>query len=67
MRFMISSVHDFDSHFQSLEAFVPCDRETVDMVIEASAAMCENELAPLREGADRVGCIWAPTTSATRA
>jgi len=58
MRFMISNVHNFEGHYKTLQSFEPCDKETVDMVIEASAAMCENELAPLREGADRVGCTW---------
>jgi len=38
------------------------------MVIDASASLCENELAPLNMGADREGCTWVdPVTIKTPA
>eukprot|EP00966_Prymnesium_polylepis_P017601 405296-Prymnesium_polylepis.2 len=40
----------------------------MDMVIDASASLCENELAPLNMGADREGCTWVdPVTIKTPA
>jgi alkylation response protein AidB-like acyl-CoA dehydrogenase len=54
MRFLLYNVHDFEGHYNSLSS-VQCDRETIDMVIDASAQLCINELEPLNAGADTEG------------
>ena len=65
MRFLLYEVFDFESHYAKLNTgpngnpdAVVCDRETMDMVIDASATLCEEELAPLNAGADVEGCTW---------
>ena len=68
MRFLLYEVHDFEAHHASLTpaagevdesaASQPCDREMVEMVIESTQVLCENELAPLLAGADSEGCTW---------
>jgi len=58
MRFQLYTVHDFEKHYASLGNEVPCDKDTMDMVIDASATLCESELAPLNMGADKEGCTW---------
>jgi hypothetical protein len=55
MRFQLYAVHNFEQHYKQLASEVECDRDTVDMVIDESAKLCENELAPLNMGADREG------------
>jgi len=56
VRFLLYDVHDIEKHYGTLEHLSPCDRETIDMVIEATASLCTNELAPLNEVADQEGC-----------
>ena len=56
MRFLLYDVHDITSHYASLQSGQLCDRETLDLVVEASAALCTDELAPLNAAADREGC-----------
>ena len=58
MRFQIYEVHNFEEHYSKLENLTPPDQETIDMVVEATTALCENELAPLWEAGDREGCTW---------
>jgi len=66
MRFQLYTVHGFEKHYEGLGNEVMCDRDTMDMVIDASASLCENELAPLNMGADREGCTWVdPVTIKT--
>ena len=56
MRFLLYDVHDVTSHYASLQSGQQCDRETLDLVVDASAALCTDELAPLNAAADREGC-----------
>ena len=58
MAFLLHDVHQFTSHYETLSHVELCDRETMEMVIDASQQLCEQELAPLLEGADSVGCQW---------
>ena len=58
MAFIINDVHDFPAHYQTLKHGEPCDKETMDMVLEATQQLCENELAPLLEVADTEGCTY---------
>ena len=62
MRFQLYSVHEFEKHYEALDSEVECDRDTMDMVIDESAKLCENELAPLTAAADREG--KSPATAA---
>jgi len=41
----------------------PVDRETIDMVVDATTSLCENELAPLWAAGDREGCTWVDGTT----
>jgi len=66
MKFLLNEVHDFPGHYAELSRaqgevdetapIQPCDRETLDMVVEATQQLCENELAPLLGVADSEGC-----------
>ena len=56
MAFLLNDVHDFPAHYERLAHGERCDRETMEMVIDASQQLCENELAPLLGVADSVGC-----------
>jgi alkylation response protein AidB-like acyl-CoA dehydrogenase len=56
MKFQLYEVHGFEKHYAELATEQTCDRETVDMVIEASAQLCENDLHPLWEASDKDGC-----------
>jgi len=68
MRFQLYQVHKFEEHYATLGNEQLCDKDTMDMVIDASASLCENELAPLNMGADREGCTWVdPVTIKTPA
>ena len=59
MNFLLNDVHGFPAHFETLKnGGEQCDKETMDMVIEASQQLCENELAPLLPVADAEGCKW---------
>ena len=59
MKFALHDVHQFEAHYDTLKnAAEKCDRDTIDMVVEASAQMCEQDLSPLLEDADRVGARW---------
>ena len=56
MRFLLHDVHDITAHYEKLDSGTPADRETVEMIVDATAALCTNELAPLNAAADREGC-----------
>jgi len=64
MRFLIYDVHKFEDHYEALRNS-ECDKETVDMVIEATTQLCEQELAPLWANGDREGCTWVDGTTVT--
>ena len=61
IRFSFFDVHDMETHYASLQHKAPCDRETVEMVLDATAALCQNELAPIADNADSEGCTWIDT------
>ena len=70
MKFQLYEVHDFVGHYAKLaeaqgemDESGACDRDTVDMVLESSQLLCENELAPLLADADSVGCQWLDETT----
>jgi len=58
MKFQLYEVHDIISHYESFKTRPGADKETIDMVLEASQALAENELAPLNATADKEGCTW---------
>jgi hypothetical protein len=66
MRFLIHEVHEFSKHYETLATETACDRETIDMVVDATKGLAENELAPLNQIADQEGCTWVdPVTIKT--
>ena len=56
MRFVLHEVHQFEKHYESLGSETHCDRDTIDMVIDATQQLAENELAPINGNADSEGC-----------
>uniref|UniRef100_A0A7S2W844 Acyl-CoA dehydrogenase n=1 Tax=Mucochytrium quahogii TaxID=96639 RepID=A0A7S2W844_9STRA len=58
IQFIMNEVNDSAKHYASLEKSggENATPDTVDMILEESAKFAENELAPLNEGGDRVGC-----------
>ena len=65
MRFVLHEVHEFEKHYESLGSETPCDRDTIDMVIDATQQLAENELAPINSNADSEGCTWVDATTTT--
>ena len=65
MKFVLGEVHDFPAHYAALSHGEPCDVDTMDMVIEATQQLCENELAPLLGAADSEGCTWVDEHTVT--
>lgn len=56
MRFLINEVFDYQKHYSSIPAGKNADPETVDMVLEGVADLCENVLSPLYKSGDEEGC-----------
>ncbi|MBC7751167.1 MAG: acyl-CoA dehydrogenase family protein, partial [Candidatus Saccharibacteria bacterium] len=56
VRFLMNEVFDFQEHYKSLSNGALADPDTVDMILEGSADMCENILAPLYQSGDAEGC-----------
>ena len=58
IQFLLNEVHDSTKHYASLKKSggTAATPETLQMIIEESAKFAENELAPINEGGDRVGC-----------
>ena len=58
MQFLLHEVHDSGKHYAKLtkSGGANATPDTVQMIIDESAKFAENELAPINEGADRVGC-----------
>ena len=65
MRFVLHEVHEFEKHYESLGSETPCDRDTIDMVIDVTQQLAENELAPINSNADSEGCTWVDETTTT--
>lgn len=58
IQFLLNEVHDSAKHYASLSKSGGANAtpETVQMIIDESIKFAENELAPINEGGDRVGC-----------
>jgi alkylation response protein AidB-like acyl-CoA dehydrogenase len=56
VRFLMNEMFDFQSHYATLSNGALADPDTVDMILEGSADMCENILAPLYQSGDEEGC-----------
>jgi len=64
MQFCVHEVHNFEDHHKTLKTTAECDRETVDMVIEASAQLA-GQLALSKVDSDRIGCSWVDEYTTT--
>ena len=72
MKFLLYEVHDFPQHYADIaaghgdvdesSAHQPCDKDTVEMVLESTQQLCEKELSPLLSVADKEGCTWVSPT-----
>ncbi|MDE2421403.1 MAG: acyl-CoA dehydrogenase C-terminal domain-containing protein [Gammaproteobacteria bacterium] len=56
IRFLMNEMFDYQGHYKSLSNGALADPDTVDMILEGSADMCENVLAPLYQSGDAEGC-----------
>jgi len=58
MQFLLNEVYDSEKHYEKMEKSGghTATPDMVDMILQESAKFAENELAPINEGADRVGC-----------
>ena len=56
VRFLMNEMFDFQEHYKSLSNGALADPDTVDMILEGSADLCENILAPLYQSGDLEGC-----------
>ena len=56
MRFLISEVLDYPTHYESLSNGAEATPETVEAILEGAAAICEDVLAPLNLSGDEEGC-----------
>ena len=56
VRFLVNEMFDFQSHFATLSNGANADADTVDMILEGTADLCENVLAPLYQSGDAEGC-----------
>ncbi|GAC1371038.1 MAG: acyl-CoA dehydrogenase C-terminal domain-containing protein [Aquirhabdus sp.] len=56
VRFLMNEMFDFQEHYKSLSNGALADPDTVDMILEGSADMCENILAPIYQSGDEEGC-----------
>jgi alkylation response protein AidB-like acyl-CoA dehydrogenase len=64
MKFLIDDVWKVQEHYKNLKLTggANANPETVTMVLEEMAKFCENDLAPLNEVADSVGCKYISKT-----
>jgi len=56
VRFLMNEMYDFQAHFATLSNGALADADTVDMILEGTADLCENVLAPLYLSGDQEGC-----------
>ncbi len=55
VRFLVNEMFDFQSHYATLSNGANADVDTVDMILEGTADLCENVLAPLYQSGDEEG------------
>jgi hypothetical protein len=55
MRFLISEVLDYPTHYQSLSNGAEATPETVAAILEGAATICEEVFAPLNLSGDEEG------------
>jgi len=58
VKFLANEVHNLQDHYSKLEhtGGAGADEDMVDMVLSEMGRFCEQELSPLNEVGDRVGC-----------
>jgi len=58
MQFLLNEVNDSAAHYEKLKhsGGDQATPDMVDMILQESAKFSENELAPLNEASDRIGC-----------
>ena len=58
IKFLLQEVNDLRSHYATLQKSggALATPETVQLIIDEAAKFAENELVPINEGGDRVGC-----------
>jgi len=56
VRFLMNEMFDFQAHFATLSNGALADSDTVDMILEGTADLCENVLAPIYQSGDQEGC-----------
>jgi alkylation response protein AidB-like acyl-CoA dehydrogenase len=56
MRFLISEVLDYPTHYESLSNGAEATPDTVEAILEGAAAICEDVFAPLNLSGDDEGC-----------
>jgi alkylation response protein AidB-like acyl-CoA dehydrogenase len=56
VRFLMNEMFDFQSHFATLSNGALADPDTVNMILEGTADLCENILAPIYQSGDEEGC-----------
>lgn len=56
MRFLISEVFDFETHYKTLPNGQEATPDMVDAILGEMAKLCENTIAPLYQSGDSEGC-----------
>ncbi len=56
IRFLMNEMFDFQSHYKTLSNGANADQDTVNMILEGSADLCENVLSPIYASGDTEGC-----------
>ena len=65
VRFLMNDVLDYPAHFKTLSNGELADADTIDMILEGAADLCENVLAPLYQSGDDEGCHFDNGTVTT--
>ncbi len=65
VRFLMNELLDYPAHFKKLANGELADADTVDMILEGVADICENVLSPLYQTGDDEGCHFDNGTVTT--